>query len=70
VSDGVGEVVAEPFAQFVDSLADVRIGRLAVAEHGAQRRRPRATARAQYLNLGMAEPGPVLDRVRADRHQP
>lgn len=70
VSDGVGEMVAKLFAQFVSSLADFRIGRLAVAEHGAERRRPRATACAQRLDLGMAECGPVLDRIRADRCQP
>jgi hypothetical protein len=70
VSDGVGKVVAESFAQFVSSLADFRVGGLAVAEHGAERRRPRATARAQRLDLGMAECGPVLDRIRADRRQP
>ena len=70
VSDGIGEVVAESFAQFVSSLADFRIGGLAVAEHGAERWRPRATARAQRLDLGMAECGPVLDRICADRRQP
>ena len=70
VSDRVGEMIAESFAQFVSSLADVRIGGLAVAEHGAERRRPRAVARAQGLDLGMAECGPVLDRICADRRQP
>ena len=70
MSDGVGEVVAESLPQFVSLLADLGIGGVAVVEHGAQRRRPRATARAQRVDLGMAERLPVLDRIRADRRQP
>ena len=70
VGDGIGESFAEPFAQFVGPLAGLRIGGVAVVEHGAERRRPRAAARAQRLDLGMAECLPMLDRVRADRRQP
>ena len=43
VSDGVGEVVAESFAQFVCSLADLRIGGVAVA--GARRTASASTRR-------------------------
>src|SRR6202042_628364 len=68
--DGVGETFAESFPQFGYPLADVRIGGVAGSAHGAKGRRPRAAARAQRLDLGTAERGPVLDRIRADRRQP
>jgi hypothetical protein len=70
VGDGVGEAVAELLAQLVGALADLGIGGVAVVEHGAQRRRPRAAARAQRFDLGMAKSLPVLDRIRADHREP
>jgi hypothetical protein len=68
--DAVGDGIGESFAQLVCSPADLRIGGVAVVEHGAERRRPRAAARPQRLDLGMAQRLPVLDRIRADRRQP
>ena len=70
VGHGIRQAVTETLAQLADRFANLRIGRIAVREHGTQRGRPRATARAERLKLGMAERPAVLDRVGAERRQP
>jgi hypothetical protein len=64
---GIREAVTETLAQLADRFANLRIGRIAVLEHGTERGRPRAAARAERRKLGMAERPAVLDRVGADR---
>jgi hypothetical protein len=46
VGHGIREAVTETLAQLVDRFANLRIGRIAVREHGAERGRPGATAPA------------------------
>jgi hypothetical protein len=70
VGHGIREAVTETLAQLADRFANLGIGRIAVLQHGAERGRPRATARAERLKLAMAERPAVLDRVGADRRQP
>jgi hypothetical protein len=70
VGHGIREAVTETLAQLIDRFANLRIGRIAVGEHGTERGRPRAAARAERLKLAVAEGPAVLDRVGADRRQP
>ncbi|MGH3215390.1 MAG: hypothetical protein ACRDPD_06180, partial [Streptosporangiaceae bacterium] len=47
VGHGIREAVTETLAQLADRFANLRIGRIAILEHGTERGRPRATARAE-----------------------
>jgi hypothetical protein len=68
--DGIRQAAAEPVAQLGCPSADHRIGGVAAVKHGAERRRPGATADTECLKLGLAQSAAVLDRVGPDPHQP